>query len=219
MEYTGFLRTICEITQFSVLIPLLIGLIQFYRLDRTFKAVVILFGVSACFGFFSYQLYVKGHNNIHLVHLHTLVEGYMWGGVYFFLLEKNKHRYVLLALMIGLTISFLITTGNFELIHTLSNSNRVVESVLLIYCSTLCFNVILEEDHHLQYNDLFLLNVGVFTYGINNLTFALANIWLQQNFSAPTLEGWALYAVFGIAYYLFISVAIWKHTKVPITAR
>lgn len=217
MEYSTFLRKICESAQFAILIPLVLSLMNLKKLTNVFKAVLLTLIVLTIVDFIGFHLYINGENNIHLLHLYILIETCCWVFIYIQLLkEQYFHRVVLLGMVVIFLSVFWITNGSWDLIYEVSNTDRMLSSLIFLYCSIAWFALMLKTKLDTKHDDLFWLNAGIFAHGFNNFAFTLIFMLFLQSPNAPMLEIWTLYNIFVIVYYSLIAVAIWKHSKVPI---
>lgn len=216
MDYSTCLRTICEIAQCSILLPLVLALGRFQKLDLVFKLLLLLLIVSTFVGFIGYQLYTKVENNIPLLHLYTLAEGYLWALIYYRLLVVPRHKQILLGLVAFFSLFMIINSGSWQLIFKINYYNRLVSSLLLLYCSVTWFLVTLRTQDlwHARYDGVFWLNAGVLLYGLNNAVFALVLLWMNNSPKAALLEVWTLYSVFVMMHYFLITIGIWRQNKV-----
>lgn len=219
MTYDDIFRGVCELAQFAILIPLYLGIKEFKKSNLIFRLMTISLFALALIGFSGYWLYLKGENNVALSHIYTLTEGLLWGIVYYNILRKPIYRTGLLILSCLVITVFWITTGALELLHEINTLNRLAVNLMLLYCSVIGSTYLLERNslQVTKREDLLLLNAGLFIYSLNNCIFALVFAWLLNNPTAPMLMLWALYSTFVIAYYIIISIAIWKHKKVLIS--
>lgn len=219
MDYTSFLKSICEVAQFCTLIPITIGLLQYQHIGKPFRFILLLFGVLTCMSIIGYWLYLRKENNIPIAHLYGLTEGLGWSAIYLYLLRKRGFRLVLLGLIGVFVFIFWVNTGSWDLLYSDNVMNQVVSSLVLLYCS-IAYSIDLLEiksSEPKRYEAFLWLNAGVFVYGLNSCTFALVFTWLSNNQAAPILELWALYSVFLISHYVVVTIAIWKHSTVPIS--
>lgn len=217
MNYHYYLRIICEVSQFAVLIPLVFALFRFKYLTNLFRQIVLLVLILAAIGFTGAWFYWKGKNNIPLMHFYTLAEVLLWGMIYYSIFTQLLIKRILLGLLVSAVLVFVGSTGSLDLLYKVHYTNKFMESIVLLYCSVAWFYLALKNNDNLRQEDLFILNIGVFIYGINNGSFTVARTWLLEDSTAP-LELWAIYDALLIVYYFLITVAMGRNTKVPITA-
>lgn len=216
MDYSNVLRNICGIAQFSIFLPLLIGIIGYRKLSKVFKWLILSLLILASIGIVGYVLSLRGENNILYLHLYVLVEGWLLGLVYYQLLNQKKYKIGLITFLATLTVISFITNGSSERIYQINNSDRIVASLLFLYCGAIGFYIEQKDKSGKHHNRLFWLNASIFTYGLNTLTFTVILSVLLQSPNAPILEIWALYSLLMTVYYIMMTIAIWKDKQVPI---
>lgn len=212
MDY--YLRIICEVAQFAILVPLVFSFFRFKYMSGTFRQVSFLLFVLAIIGFTGYYIYLQGENNIPLMHLYTISEGLLWGLFYYSLFDHILLKRILIGFLVLIATVFICSTGSLELIWTVHYTNRLAESFVLFFCSIAWFYLALKKDSHMRQDDLFVLNIGVFIYGINNGCFSIARTWFLDD-STP-LELWAIFDALLIVYYFLVTIAMQRNIKVPV---
>ena len=212
MLSNAFLRSISEVAQLSVLIPLLLIPFRFAHFDRVFRLLSVLILTATAIAYIAYQYYSEGKNNMPLSHLYTLLEYLLWSLIYYQLFQASKARHLILGLMAVFAIFVFINALCWQSIYSYNSYSRSVEGLLLICFALGWFYKVFTESHiqRLEQHPFFWVNTAVLVYFSGAFLLFIFSLFIYTMNKRNALEAWALHGIFLIFHYLFIAIGIWK---------
>jgi hypothetical protein len=192
----------------SIILPILIGLIQLKKLPYTGKIIWYYLLVAALVNFTA--SYIGRHlhkNNLPLIHLYTLVELVLFVWFYKHLLQAvNKKLYVILPIIF--TALCIINALFFQNIFTYSSYTRSVEAFICILFALNYFARLATGTTEKKIITLpdFYFNTGIFLYFSGAFV-----LFVFSNFVGLTLSRadfntiWVIHGGFLICMYLFFT--------------
>jgi hypothetical protein len=203
-------RWLADISAYSVLLPLAIGLVRWKKLADVQQLLMLLLLISFLFEIGAVWVSEKlDLPNLPLLHLFTIIQFTILILIFHKVLVPRFTKRWLWGILIGFGV-FAITDALF--ISNLQSFNplaRLVESLILITCSFLYLNKTLQElkIKHLDREPMFWISAGVLIYFAGGFL-----IFISSNYIMPIkltfFLFWGLHAVLNIITNLFYSVAL-----------
>jgi hypothetical protein len=196
-------------------LPLIIGLLHFKRLNSPLKVIwayCLLSVVSEQIIFFLWKHHI---NNMPFFHVFTVLEFLLF--YLFFKLELgnsfNKPYIKLIA--IAFPIFCLLNAVFFQNILEINTNTRPMEAAILIFFTGRGMFLSLTSNN----TSTFVFNYFVWVCGAlliyfcgSFVLFIITKFLNHSNMSAYKI-GWSYHAILNIIFYCFFSIAIWKHPK------
>ncbi|AXG71035.1 hypothetical protein KORDIASMS9_03290 [Kordia sp. SMS9] len=212
-----FLRTISEIAQFSLVVPLLAMLFRFKRFTKLFWTLGILLIVAAIISYSSYVLYKNGANNMYLLHIYTVLEYALWSLFYYQLFESAMAKKINIGLLVVFVTFSILNSIYWQPLEMYNSYSRSVEGTFLLCMAIAWFYKVFVNGKivRLEAHPIFWINAGVLVYFSGSFLLFISNNFLMELTRQEFFEAWALHGLFLIIHYLFISIGIWliKHKK------
>lgn len=194
---------------YSTILPVILGVFYFKKLDRTFKLLTLFVLVSLILEVCTYILFMQGRNNMFLYHSYTFVE-FLFLTFVFYTIRPNRVLVILLILFfivgVGLIYSLKID------LKLLDTWQRLLSGSLIL---TMCFNYFIFQMKEgarffLEYDPKFLLVSGLTLYFLGTvLSFTTANLLIGKQNSIP----WIVHSILNTILNVIYSIAIWKNTS------
>lgn len=173
-----------DLSAASALLPVLAGIVNFRRLDRTVKTAAVFFMVAALFELILVLTIRMGiANNMPLLHLFIAISIVFFSIIYYRAFYSAALRKAVLfmgpAALLVIVANALLIQGIW-LYPSLSNT---VQGIMLISFSLLYFYQIFtrQEYIHIEKQALFWINSGVLIYfSVNIFLFMLFNLVIAQ---------------------------------------
>ncbi|MBC8756234.1 hypothetical protein H2O64_16275 [Kordia sp. YSTF-M3] len=202
---------ISEIAQFSIVLPITACVFRYKRFDKLFWTLGILLAFAGIISYSAYQLYIKGENNMHLLHVYTVVEYTLWSLFYYQLFQKVWVKRLLISLNILFILFSIYNVLNWQPLDTYNSYGRSLEGILL-----LCFAIgwfykvfINSAIKRLETHPIFWINAGVLVYFSGAFLLFSSKNFMQKISREEFIAIWTLHGIFLIIHYLFISIGIW----------
>jgi len=189
---------------FTVIIPTIVGMILYRRINKGFRPIVWLCVVWTIAEVYSYILRIKGVQNAHISYILTAIEIYLFSDFY-------NHACLLLPRKIFNVIGvsgFFIVILDFYFFRTGINTfSLTAEYILLIAYTIYLFYENVVENTSRQY---YLLNMVILFYTLSSFPYFFAWEWLRSdNISLLTIFG-NVHAIVHAFCYLVIAFILWK---------
>ena len=170
----------------SGLIPFILGLILFRKLNTALKLLLLLFGIGLLFEALGYYQYFFSsfRNNISLFHFYTLIECSLFIFIFSFWQNDFKLRRILRIIIPGFAFLWIGSKLFFESFDQPDNYTTSLECVLLVAISFRTLYVVNQENlKTILREPRFWISAAVLIYfSANLLTFALSNIIVNWGF-------------------------------------
>lgn len=196
------------IFRYSGLIPLLLGLFFFSRLDRSLRILLLFLTVSFVFELYTYQLYNKGTSNLCAVNVYVQIELLLFC-LYFYLLFKDvRWRRVFafsssLVLLLCLIMTFFQDCNQY---NTFVNGATAISLILTVLAYL--WQVIQDvQTEQLDKNPHFYVAMGMLFYSASTLLVFLGVPLLSVDPDAGLMI-WRISWLARILLNLFIFMAI-----------
>lgn len=164
-------------------------------------------------------LYLYEMNNMPLLHIYTLLGGYILIRFYRVLLKKYLATRVL-SIVSGLFVLFAVIDSLFiEGIFTFNTIGLTVEAVIIVILALSTFNLLMQEKSKFQNKQLLKsiswINSGFFIYFSSNLLlYYFGDYLVSSTISISSFRIiWMLHSLFSITMYIFFFIALWKTPK------
>ncbi|MDP1728532.1 MAG: hypothetical protein Q8M15_17235 [Bacteroidota bacterium] len=191
-----------KISQASVLIPIIAGLLFYKRINTPFKWLTWFFILSAFVEIISVKIIHRGqHNNMPLLHLYTLIEFIAFGYMYYvYFKDRNRLKYFPVITL----FTFIIIAGIDAIwingIWLPNTVARSFECMVLVLLALMYYYLFFKEsfDQVVWKQSMFWLSTGVlFYFAINEPFFMLYNFFLSNHSDMAKL-GLNIHAVINI---------------------
>ncbi|WP_298425801.1 hypothetical protein [uncultured Kordia sp.] len=215
MFTASFLRTVSEIAQLSILVPLLMILIRFKRFGKPFITLSVLLVMASIISFMAYIHYAKEENNMYLLHIYTILEYIGWTFFYYQLFESKIIKKVLVVLIILFVLFSIANTIFWQPLEINNSHSRSLEGFLLVcFAVTWLYKVFVDSAiKNIEKHPVFWINTAVLIYFSGNFVLFTAQDLLLEITLKEFIVAWTLHGFFLILHYLLISLGIWlkKH--------
>ena len=195
-------------SSFSVLIPLIVGIIFFRRYTLAYKVLTVLVFIGAVAEALLYSTLES--ESISVLNIYTLVE---FSFIAFFFIKSFERKrdqqitYTLLILFVLLNIYLSVVTDNFNAINSIG---LITESVfVLVIALLLFFEIVNEQSGDLLTSPDIWFIIGLLLYfGGNFFTFGYSSSYIVDSGDFP-FDLWITHSIFNIIFNLCISISLW----------
>jgi hypothetical protein len=207
--------TLSDISSFSIVIPLLVGIITYKRNKAEQHVLFWYIALATITEFVSVSLAGKGKNNLPVFHLFTVLEFIFL--VYFYKLALGRINtklriYTLIGVFIGLAV---INAMFLEDIYSFNTNLRTLESLVLILLSVYFLFNLTAKSEVLYITDYpnFVASAAILFYFSGSLfLFASSRIFLK-NWLGFYPAIWSIHAFFNIGFNLLLAKTLWNRQK------
>src|SRR5258706_3424851 len=173
-----------KLSQATVLFPVLLGIINFKKLNKPFRILLFFFILSILFEIQASLLKPIYYNNMPGLHLFTVCEFIFLSLVYYYHFSKNSvlSRFIILntcLFLLAASFDAFIINGILEP----NNLSRTYSSISLVTMSLIFFYSFFKNDYEFyswQY-PMFWFNTGVLIYFALNLFYFMLNNYLVEH--------------------------------------
>jgi len=213
------LRTISEISQMSILLPILLVCFGLRKWKGIFKIVAILIVCSGIISFIAYRYYVNAENNMFLLHGYTIIEYGLWTAIYYHVFHTKMQRKLLIGLLLVFTTFSITNTVLWQPLTVYNSYSRSAEGFLLMCFSIAWFYKVFSEGRiaKLEAFPFFWINAAVLLYFSGAFLLFVSNNFMLALARKQLLEAWALHGIFLILHYTFISIGLWLKLRKKIS--
>jgi hypothetical protein len=192
------------ILAFTVIIPTIVGMTLYRRIDKAFKPIVWLCVVWTAAEVYSYMLRINGSQNAHISYILTAIEIYLFSRFYDQACTLVP-RYIFK--LIGIS-GFFIVAFDFYFFRTGINTfSLTVEYILLISYIVYLFYENVMENTSRQY---YFFNIVVLFYTLSSFPYFFTWEWLHSN-NIPLLMIFGnIHAIVHTFCYFVIAFILWK---------
>ena len=208
-----FIKVLVNIAAFSVLVPLGVGLYQWYKGGKQVAKLVLLF---VCFLVvvegLGYYLGARKINNLWLSHVYIPIEYALLSLIYFFAFENKIIRRVLCVSVVLFALFCIYDVFYIESMLTFNSYPRTVESALLIALALLYFNKVFHgmDMLYLERDPMFLLSAGIIIYFAGSVTFyGLVNMMMAQS-QEHTRVLFSIIYVLNFGFNMLLALVLWR---------
>lgn len=223
-----------RISSFSVLLPIIISLLLFTKLGKTFKALAYLLYITAIFQIAgilinTYGTPPKGQYNLFLYHILILIEFSLLAWIY----KIQLQDLIPAKLFSFLTMFFIVCSisntiyvmkpshsllefyQNFRYIAKFNNYAQLLENFLLMSFAFIYFYKLLKEMkvESLEKEAFFWFNIGILTYYASKFTLDILNNFISEYFTNLKHITWSVHSIANILLHIFYSLAIWRNSR------
>jgi hypothetical protein len=203
-------RWLADISAYSVLLPLAIGLVRWKKLDHIQRILMLLLFISFLFEFGAVWVNEQlGLPNLPLLHLFTVIQFTILISIFHKTLAPLFSNRWLWGLLIGFGLFAVADALFLSSLQSFNPLARLVESLILIACSFLYLNKTLQElkIQHLDREPMFWISAGVLIYFAGGFL-----IFISSNYIMPIkltfFLFWGLHAVLNTIANLFYFIAL-----------
>lgn len=212
-----FLANFSEIAQLSLVLPLIAIAFRFKRFTRPFWILCSLLIVAAIVSYTAYILYKNRLNNMHLLHIYTILEYALWSIFYYQLFEKKHIKRFIIGSIVVFIIFSILNTIFWQPLKMYNSYSRSVEGAFLLCFSIAWFYKVFINGKitKLEAHPVFWINAGVLIYFSGSFLLFISNNFLLELSTQEFFQAWALHGLFLMIHYIFIAIGIWliKHKK------
>lgn len=211
----SFLRTVNEIAQLSILLPLAMVLIRYKRFGKPFISLSVLLIVAAIISFIAYLHYAKQENNMYLLHVYTVFEYIGWTVFYYQFFENKIIKKTFIVLSVLFVVFSIVNTIFWQPLDINNSHSRSLEGFLLLcFAVAWLYKVFVDSTiKNIEKHPVFWINTAVLIYFAGNFVLFTAQDLLFEITLKEFIVAWTLHGLFLILHYLLISFGIWlkKH--------
>ena len=207
-----------RISQFSILIPLILVLIRFrYRQPKqALLSLVVVFSFITEIIAFSVVEFGEGSNNLPIYHIHVVILFYLFNRIYQYVLGETIKSYLFDLLLIFFILFAFINSIWIQPLNTFNSNTIVAGSVIYILFSLLHFRQLLQLPtlRILTEDWTFWLSTGLLLYHSSALMLFFFVNYIEASSSAAVTASWLLNALFNVILNGFYSISLWKKSMV-----
>jgi len=196
------------IVPYSILLPVLIGLLKLRVLSASARIIWYYLLVAAVVSIAAIVIGMRMHaNNLPLIHVYTAVEFILFSLFYRKILEDNSKW--LLWLPVLFVLFCIINALFFQSIYTYSSYTRSVEALLCLLFSLNYFAKLATDIKGEKISTLpgFYFNCGIFLYMAGSFMFIVFSNFIIQSSKHHYAVIMVIYAALVLCMYLLFSVA------------
>ncbi len=163
----GIFQIIGLFSKAFVLVPLTVGITNYFSLKKSYKYFVLFLMVYVVFDIITSYTSMNGIHNLPLYHLMTVVEFVFYSYMYYEIAKNTRYKKWIRFIVFSFIIFAVLNTIYLESIYTDYNSNtRTVASLILISYAISYFYRMLKEltAETVEENDMFWFNTAVLIY-------------------------------------------------------
>lgn len=211
------MRFFALFSSFLILLPTLLGIILFKKLQQHFQVLTIYLLIFSLVETISYILASKGIYTLFLMHVFLPLELALLSWVFKVYMEnKIFHRFILFGI-IGFTVLSILNTVFLQPLDTFASNTRYLESMLIILLSLTYFYQIFTElkVEKLWEEGMFWFSTGLLIYYAGTMILYLSSNYLMKSVDMK-LFAFFFHLVQSICHFLMYSLftlAIWKGQK------
>lgn len=187
------------ISAVSILMPFIISISQFSRLNTELKFLAYFFSFATAIEIIAFTMSIYRLNNLWLMNIYTLIEGV----VFFWLLGKwfeSKTMFVVIITLLALYVGYwCYTTFLQEGILIFNSKEMTVKAIFLIFLSGyLLIKLSMKDEINLLNNYIFWISAGILIYFLVSLVvFSSADFMITDKFSAMHYT-WTIHSIINI---------------------
>ncbi|MBC8753259.1 hypothetical protein H2O64_01165 [Kordia sp. YSTF-M3] len=211
-ELFGILRLI---SSFAVILPLLIAVWKYHRLDKVQRKLVYLLITILVVESISNVLWYQKINNLPVYHFYSIIEFILIVNIYKDELKKlfpKRFFYLLIAVF---TIFSIVNMCYFQNLTTFNSNVTTLLGFLVIFLSLSYFYALLKEVKYssLEQNPMFWINAGFLIYFSSNLILFFINNSMFATADESSRLVWGLHAIVNIVLTFFYTISICLNPK------
>lgn len=204
-----------SISQYSILLPLIIGVFYFKHLDKIFKLFTFFIAYGCITEILS--IYIRfqhlGTNSIY--NLYTLLETICVALILSLEIQQKAIKYFMYGCVIFyIALHFIFRYNPIEY-NYLNYNIKIVECLILIILSGLCimFNSA-NSRVFIFYNSEFILALSfLFYFGVTLMVFAIRDLMSDQSTKQAFTQIWVIHSVVNIITNVIFAVSIWLNYR------
>ena len=212
-----FFGNLSLISSFSVIIPLLVAIWKYNRLQKTQKTLVYLCVVILIVESVSNILWYYQKNNLPVYHFYTIVEFGLIIAIYKEELKKTFPYYFFYILFIGFLLFAITNMIFFQALTTFNSNATTLLGFLVIFLSLSYFYALLKETVYspLEKKPMFWINAGFLIYFSSNLILFYVNNIMFPNPEPNEVSYllWGLHAIVNIILIVFYTISLWVNPR------
>ncbi len=221
------LEILVRVSQFSIVLPLLLGLFLYPRLGVEQRRLLLLVAVYTFFelaadkdiGWIEW-LIGKKDNNLPGLHLFTIVQYVLILNIYGNFLQKIIPRWVYWAGFVLFPIWGIINGIWFDGWYNYNPNARSVQIIVILVLVLLYFYQLLKtiELKRLESDPLFWVSCGLLIYFSGSLFIFLMSNYFLDNKNYELLESiWGMHSILNVIANLSFAIALWINSRKPIS--
>lgn len=211
MELSHFLYVFCEISAYSVGIPIILSFFYFNRSNRTIRILFYFLYLSAILDLITIILANYKQNNALIAHLDTLSQVIFLGLFYYYSLKIKFIRKSLILITICLAL-FTIINGIFiQGLDHFNSYSRTAVNIFLIFPPLLYFYELFVMDKivKIEMESMFWISIGTLIYYTGTLFVFI--LYMNSNFGLSkeiNIQIWVVNSFLNILQNILFGVAI-----------
>ncbi|OON68757.1 hypothetical protein [Hymenobacter sp. CRA2] len=208
-------HVMAEMTNYGVLVPFLIGLWYWRRLDAAARIIVLYFGFWSVEGFVNLWSVHVLRTNIYLYHVTVLVETWLLGWAYYVVLRSEFIRRLMLPLGLAFTVVCLLDAFVWSGLSHFNTYARTVQVVLLLALILLYFEQWLQDLRVQPWADfMFVVSVAQAIYYTGSFMPYLLQGTTQNRAVSDAISGMIIATTYLITM-MMMTWALWREARSP----
>jgi hypothetical protein len=199
---------LAKISQASVIIPIIIGLLFYKGLNRSFKVFFFYFPIAAIFEVTAaLSKYYNGHN-LFLLHLFIPIEFVFFIYPFYIYFTSSFIKKGIIVISILFFVGCILNTLYFGMLNY-NSIPRSFESIFLIFLSLCYFYQFFNTNNEIQVytQPMFWLSSGILIYFcIDFFSFMMINLLLKKDMEMAYISK-TIHAIINIIGYLLYSIS------------
>ena len=216
-----WLPILFEISTYSILIPLLTGVVRWRKLIPEQKILCLFIIIASVIQLVASFLASHQINNLPLLHLFTVVEFGALCWIFHLGLPRwfDQRKAVLLISLF--TVFALVNVLFWQDLTAYNSYSRGLSAFFMVLLALYYFVTVLRELQvtNLAESFMFWFCTGVLLYFSANLLLFLYSSMIAQMDVDTNYQIWGIHAVLNILLYLFYTIALWSKPEQRISAK
>lgn len=196
---------------YSILLPVIIGAVQFKKLTESAKVIWYYLLVSGIISFLAYFVGRVMHlNNLWLIHIYTALEVVLFCWFYKKILQVPPKANLFWIMPVAFVFLCIFNALFFQSIYTYSSYTRSVEAIICIIFALNYFARLATVDTHKKTVTMpeFYFNSGIFLYFSGAfMLFVFSNFIINASTHIYNVL-WVIHAALVLCMYLFFSAGL-----------
>ncbi len=206
-----FFGNLSLISSFSVILPLLLAIWKYHRLNpiqKKLSYLLILFSITELI---ANILWYQKLNNLPVYHFYTIIEFLCIISIYKDALHKIYPTRLFIVLAVSFSLFCVVNMLFFQSLFMFNSNATTVLGILVISLSLSYFYALLKEVKYtlLERNPMFWLNAGFLIYFSSNLLLFFINNSMFTKADEVSYLVWGLHAIVNFILVIFFTIAIW----------
>lgn len=204
--------TLSEISGFSVVIPLVVGILYFRNRTNALKilsAFVVIGLVVEVINSLSYYSHI---NNMPVFHVYTYIEFAVISSIFFLILESRKLKIAIVGMAVLFYTFSAVNLVYWESLSDFNSNQFAVEALIVfLYCIAYYSQLLKNPEFiRLEQHPYFILVSGYFIYFSGTFTLFISSKELLLSSNAGY---WLLNSILNILLNITYTIVLWKTRK------